>query len=139
MEDLKQIREDFMKWIRDNKAKEYYLKGLIEKYTFWREKWMSGGGINYEIERVQGGTGIDPHMHTFSKMLEIEEQIKRVKQDLKSFYLFRESLTEKQNLFFDDVLIKNQKISVFCKKNNVSLSRGYELKDLIIWSWKKQI
>ena len=65
MEDLKQIREDFMKWIRDNKAKEYYLKELIEKYTFWREKWMSGGGINYEIERVQGGTGIDPHMHTF--------------------------------------------------------------------------
>ena len=137
MEDLKQIREEFMKWIRDNKAKEYRLKGLIEKYSFWREKWMSVGGINYEVERVQGGTGIDPHMHAFSRMLETEEQIKKVKQDLQDFYLFRKSLTEKQVLFFDEVLIKNRKMSDFCKRNNVSLSRGYELKNLIVWLWYK--
>ena len=138
MEDTQELREAFSDWIRENKMKQYQLKKLIEQYEFWRSKWLSISGINYDLERVQGGTGIDPHMHAFSKMLETEEQIKKVKQDLQDFYLFRKSLTEKQILFFDEVLIKNCKISDFCIKNGISLSRGYEWKNLTVLYWEKQ-
>ncbi len=134
---MAEYRENFSKWIRENKAKQYRLKILTEQYEFWRCKWMSVGGINYEVERVQGGTGIDPHMQAFYRMLEIEEKIKEINADLHTFFSFQASLKGKQRLFFDEVLIKNYRISEFCKKNNVSLSRGYELKNLIVWLWYK--
>ena len=89
---------------------------------------MSVGGINYGVERVQGGR--DPHLEAFDKMYDIEIEMKKLQKELMDFYAFRAPLTGKQKLFLDEVLIRNCRISDFCKRNNVSLSRGYELKDL---------
>ena len=139
MEDKKLCMKQFLNWVRENKNKEYQIKKLIYQYAYWKERWMSVGGISYDVERVQGGRQEDPHMLAFDKMYDIEIRIKKLKKELIEFYAFKDSLTYKQKLFFDEVLIKNYKVSDFCKKNNVSLSRGYELKDLIIRKWTKII
>lgn len=131
MNDMRVYMKLFLAWIRENKRKEYHLKNLLQKHEFWSERWMAVGGVIYGVERVDGNLGKDPHMEAFNKMYEVAEQIKVVKVELESFYKFRDSLTQKQRLFFDKVFIKNQRISEFCKENNVTTSRGYELKSLI--------
>lgn len=139
MEDKKLCMEQFLNWIRENKRKEYQIKKLLHRYVYWKERWMSVGGINYGVERVQGGRGKDPHLEAFDKMYDIEIEIKKLKKELTGFYAFRDSLTDKQKSFFDEVLIKNKKASEYCIRHNVSLSRGYELKKLIAWKWKKRV
>ncbi len=137
MEDKKLCMEQFLNWARENKNKEYQIKKLIYQYAYWKEKWMSVGDINYDVERVQGVRQEDPHMLAFNKMYDIEIKIKKIKKELIEFYSFRDYLTKKQKIFFDEVLIGDCRISEFCKKNNVSLSRSYELKNLIDWKWIK--
>ena len=138
MNDMKECMKLFLRWVRKNRFKQKQLKSLEEKYNFYRNRWMSIGGISYDLERVQGGSNKDPHLEAFYKMVETEEKIKKVQLELKSFYSFRDSLTEKQILFFNQVLIDGYSISKFCKLNDVSLSRGYELKQLICLKWHKK-
>lgn len=129
------MEEMFQKWIREYKHLERKVVNLKKEYAFWRSRWLSVKGIRYDAVRVQGGMNIDPCLNAFNKMSDIELEIQKIQKRLTEFDGFRDALTEKQKLFFDAVLLHDEKISEYCQKNKVSLSRGYELKSLIFWKW----
>lgn len=137
MKSYNEIEEAFYAWLREIKRAYNRLKRSEDSYYFWREKWMSVGGVNYDIERTQGCGSIDPHMMALDKMLEAEKSM--VNQNMKMAEVGKliVKLSKKQKSFFEEVLLKGSGITEYCQKYKVTNSRGYELKRLIVLKWNK--